>query len=95
MIEIIRQHDGVIIRGHAGYAEPGQDIVCAAISALTLTFIASVEELTEDNIKADIAAGNTVIQYRDLSEYAQLLLNSFFVGLKGIADEYPQHVRIA
>ena len=93
---VVSHSDGCIkIKGHAGYAEAGKDIVCAAVSTLTQVFIASVEELTRDNfITCDISAGNVVIRYRNLSGRAKLLVDSFFVGIRMIADEYPDYVRI-
>lgn len=33
--------------GHAGYAESGMDIICSAVSALTITAINSIDELTD------------------------------------------------
>ena len=94
MVEITRRTDGITIKGHAGYSEPGKDIVCAAISTLTETLAASMDKLTADQLQSDIRAGNAVIRYGDLSEPGQLLVNSFFVGVQLIADEYPQYVRI-
>lgn len=88
-------HPGEIsIKGHAGYAEPGKDIVCAAISTLTQVFAASVEELTTDKLKCDMRDGNALIQYGNLTETAQTLLDSFFVGVQMIADEYPNNVQL-
>ena len=37
-----------ISKGHAGYAEAGQDIVCAAVSALIITTVNSLEKFTDD-----------------------------------------------
>ena len=95
MIKIIKTNNIITITGHAGYAPHGQDIVCSAVSALTQTFIASVEELTDDKIKHAIMAGNAFIKYGDLSKEARLLLGSFFVGLEMIANTYPDYVQIA
>ncbi|MFR2781914.1 MAG: ribosomal-processing cysteine protease Prp [Clostridium sp.] len=39
---------GIVIEGHAGYAEEGEDIICAAVSALAINFYNSVETFTED-----------------------------------------------
>ncbi len=79
----INHSDGCIkIEGHAGYAAHGQDIVCAAISTITQVFLASVEDLTTDNLKSDIRAGNAVIEYGDLSANAQLLMDSFSLAFK-------------
>ncbi len=43
-----RRGDGLELsaRGHAGYASPGQDIVCAGVSALLFGYIAYLEGLS-------------------------------------------------
>ena len=94
MIKIEQYNDKIIVKGHAGYAENGKDIVCAAISTLLQAFIASVEELTTDNLECVISAGNAVIRYKDLSEQAQLLMKSFFISCQMIADSYPIYVKV-
>lgn len=92
---VVSHNDGcIMLKGHAGYAEAGKDIVCAAVSALTQVFIASVEKLTTDNLKCDIVAGNAVIRYGNLTDHAQVLLDSFFIGIEMIASEYPDNVHI-
>lgn len=95
MINISRSAGLITIDGHANYAPYGQDIVCAAVSTLTQVFIASVEELTPDTIKSSLAAGKVVIRYGNLSEKAQTLLNSFFIGLEMIANSYPENVQMS
>ena len=109
MIEVKRHSGGIEIKGHAGYAKPGKDIVCAAVTILIYTLLQSLGDLTdaefEDNIPESIGANNTtnnddlpfgdvVIKYGNLSEKAQALVDSFFVGVRLIADEYPKHVAI-
>lgn len=94
MIVIRRYEDCISVTGHAGYAEPGKDIVCAAVSTLLQTFIESVYMLTTDKLKCDMRAGNALVRYRNLSRDAQLLLDSFFIGIKEISVVYPDYVRI-
>ena len=95
MIEVCSRADGITISGHAGYAAAGQDIVCAAVSALSQTLLQSLEELTEDKIQYDISPGWVDIKHGDLSERAQVLVDSFFVGIEMVANEYPNHVELA
>ena len=83
MIEVRIRPERIEISGHAGYAEPGKDIVCAGVTALTQTLIQSIENLTEDEI-----------EYRNLSEKSKTLVDSFFVGIRLIADEFPDYVAI-
>ncbi len=94
MIEVKRTNNSITIKGHAHYAEPGKDIVCAGVSTLAQNLIASIEELTEDQIKYVIQPGTVDIKHGTLSEEAQLLVKSFFIGFKLIADEYPNHVKL-
>ena len=75
MIDITKKDSLITIKGRAGYAEPGKDIVCAAVSALTQAFIASIEELTQDKIKYDISVGNAVMRYENLSERGRATQN--------------------
>lgn len=95
MIEISITDRTVKISGHADYAPPGQDIVCAAVSVLSQTLIESLERLTEDTITYNIKPGMVDINYRNLSERGKLLLDSFFVGVRMIAAEYPDNVKLS
>ena len=94
MIAVCVRKDGIKMQGHAGYAENGKDIVCAGITALTQTLIRSMEDLIMDEIKYEISPGRVDIHYRNLSEEGKLLVDSFFIGVCSIADEFPDYVRI-
>ena len=39
---------GFTSEDHAGYAQEGEDIVCAGISALVINTVNSIEDFTED-----------------------------------------------
>lgn len=94
MIEVSVRLDGITIEGHAGYAEAGKDIVCAGVTALTENLIGSIESLTEDKIQYNISPGRVDIHFKNLSEAGKLLVDSFFIGICEIADEFPEYVRI-
>ena len=94
MIEISCKNGSLTIKGHAEYAAIGKDIVCAGVSVLAQTLIQSLEELTTDKIKYDISPGWVDIKHGNLSGRGQLLMDSFFIGVQMIADEYPDNVKI-
>ena len=48
---------GFQTEGHAEYADPGQDIVCAAASILVINTINAIEEFTEDAFTCDCKDG--------------------------------------
>ena len=94
MIAVSVRKDGIEIIGHANYAEAGKDIVCAGVTALTQILIMSMEDLTRDEIECEISPGRADMHYRNLSEEGKLLVDSFFIGVCQIANEFPDHVRI-
>lgn len=94
MIVVTVQQDRITVSGHAEYAEPGKDIVCAAISTLTQVLIASVEELTAAKIKTAVTSGCADIVIEESTERAQVLIDSFLLGCRMIAQNYPDYVRV-
>lgn len=86
--------DEIKISGHAGYAEAGKDIVCAAVTTLTQTLIRSLEDLARDKIQYEISPGRVDIHFKNLSEDGKLLVDSFFLGICGIEQDFPEHVKI-
>ena len=43
-----QEYAGFDMEGHAGYAEAGEDIVCAGVSALVINALNSIERFTDD-----------------------------------------------
>ncbi len=85
------------ITGHAGAGEPGHDIVCAGVSALVQAFKAGVESFTEDDVKTAVDTSTGQIQGfvwgEQVSEELKVLIDTLWLGLEMIADEYPQNVK--
>lgn len=94
MIAVCVRKDGIEIRGHAGYAENGKDIVCAGMTALTQTLVRSMQGLSKDKIEYEVSPGKADIHYGNLSEAGKLMVDSFFIGVCLIADEFPDYIRI-
>jgi len=91
---------GFRMKGHAGYAEAGEDIVCAAISILTNTCINALEsvcgivpEAACDNdgfLQAHLPDQLTEGQMHD----AQILMRALWQGLSDLAECYPEHFKL-
>lgn len=94
MIKVAQTADSITINGHANYAEPGKDIVCAGVSTLVQTLIQSVEELTTDKIQYDMQPGAVHIKFWCLSDPTRALVSAFFIGVKLIAETYPDNVKL-
>ena len=82
-------YEEFISKGHAGYAEAGQDIVCAAVSVLVINTVNSLEKFTDDKFDVQEKDGFVSIHFRNnLSERAMLLMDSLLLGLTEIAGSY-------
>ena len=79
------------MEGHAEYAEEGEDIICAAVSALALNFFNSVETFTEDEFEGVAGQENMQFEFRftsEISPESKLLMNSLILGLRNIEKDY-------
>lgn len=95
MIVVNITQTGLTVDGHAGYAETGNDIVCAAVSALAQGLIHSLDALTDDRISYQVRDGHIGIEYENLSEQGKLLIDSFFIAVSDIQMTYGEkYVRI-
>lgn len=88
MIVINITEKGITVDGHADYAEPGKDIVCAAVSVLAQNLIKSIKALTRDSIEYRMIPGHIDIDFKNLSEQGKLLVDSFFIGVNSISESY-------
>lgn len=89
--------EGFHFSGHAGFAKRGKDIVCAGISALVINLVNSVEQLTDDGFtcEADEDLGDVEFHLKDVpSERANLLMESFLLGVKGIENTYGKYISV-
>lgn len=95
-ITIKKTHDHISIQclGHANYNVIGQDIVCSAVSSLIQTLFYSLEELTQDNVNACLESGNALIAIYKPTLKSQLLVDSFFIGCREIANAYSDYVEV-
>lgn len=86
---------GFTVSGHAGYADAGEDIVCAAVStAVQLTANGITEVL---GMKARVSAkGDTVSLKMDSlpSEDAEAFLKALRLHLEVLAEDYPKNVKL-
>lgn len=95
MIVVNITQTGLTVDGHAGYAKTGEDIICAAVSALTQGLLHSLEALTDNRIFYQTRNGHVSIKYENLSEQGKLLIDSFFIAVSDIRLAYgEEYVKI-
>lgn len=94
MIHVTITPVSLSVKGHAGY-NPGNDIVCAAVSALVQAFEASAKEFTTDEIKSSLRDGDAVISWaRAPTAELSLLIDSLYLGLCMMAESFPENITV-
>ncbi|MBP9995901.1 MAG: ribosomal-processing cysteine protease Prp [Lachnospiraceae bacterium] len=95
-ITFVKSNDkyrGFECHGHADYADEGEDIVCAGISALTINTMNSIDHFLDDVLEITSNSESGDIQcyvIGDISKEATLLFDSLYLGLTMIADQYGE-----
>lgn len=96
-----RRNHRLRVRGHAGSGRKGQDLVCAAVSALVLTAAGNIASLAaqggalsqrlrlEDG-DADISC----VPKSRMAPLATVMLDTVALGLQLLETSYPDHLRL-
>ena len=86
---------GLEVNGHAGFAECGSDIVCAAVSTAVQMTINGIEVQNLADISYSVNDGYLVCEIPEKREEgADLLLNSLMIMIYEIAKQYKKYLFI-
>lgn len=101
--DVTRRPDGLITRfrvtGHAGYADRGQDVVCAAVSVLSQATVLGLEHVV--GLRPDVRVKPGFLSCSlpeelgtDESRRAQDILETMVLGLKNLAASHPGFLQV-
>lgn len=96
MTEVSVRENEIKVVGHAQPDKKEPDIICAAVSILVQNLAYSIQDLTKDKITYTEETAKAIIglDFENLSEKSKTLIDSFFLGICRIANEFPNNVRI-
>jgi uncharacterized protein YsxB (DUF464 family) len=105
MIKVVIKKDtkgsitGFEIKGHSGYAEEGQDIICSAVSVTAYTAAGALDELAGLRRCYSESDGHMTIklprQMTELQEStAAIIMKTTAVGFKQIELSYGKYVLV-
>ena len=88
----------ILIDGHSGYSGKGEDIVCAAVSALAQTYLFYMEDLADQG-KAKIESltimdGHLELYTENESTESMAAYDMAKMGIEAIEEAYPDNVKI-
>lgn len=85
----------LVIKGHAGYAEEGYDIVCAAVSTALWMAIKGIEEQELAGVSYEQDDGFVYCSLTDeRGEAADAILNSLLITVTELAKQFRKNVFI-
>lgn len=91
----------VFITGHANFGEYGRDIVCAAVSGISIGMVNAIEKMFGVQVHADDDHPGKLdcqlpgdLDDVETADKIRLLMEAMVVSLKNVADEYPSYVKI-
>ena len=90
---------GFSISGHSGYAEAGQDIVCAAISAVVTMAEATINDVCGAKAKVRVKDDQARITLTlptscDEEEAVQAVLSGMMLTLISMREDYPDYIEV-
>lgn len=89
VIKVSLTQNRIHVSGHANTAPYGSDIVCAAVSAITLTLIRGLENIACMSLYESVEPGDIRIEWQTINDTGKALIDTWFLGILGIAEEYP------
>ena len=91
--------NGFSVSGHSGYAEAGQDIVCAAISAVVTMAEATINDVLGAKAKVRVKDEQARITLTlpascDEEESVQAVLSGLLLYLISLREDYPDYIEV-
>ena len=85
---------GFTVEGHAGYADAGEDIVCAAVSSAAYMTANTVTEILGVKAEAKVKDGYLRFAFTGSSE-AAAIVQGLRLHLTELAAQYPGTIQIS
>lgn len=102
MLEVTFFRDGrdrlcaVLADGHAAYAEHGEDVVCAAVSAILQAARLGLEAHAKIDLEVVQRSGTMRLRWPESARddtALQAIVSTAELAIRQIATQYPDHVR--
>lgn len=102
-VQVRRAADGAVVElrveGHTGFAEEGEDIVCAAVTALVVTALIGVKRVAKHPHEGKATSGRAYCKLlpggtAESAMKAQAILETTVLGLRDIEQDYKPFVRV-
>ena len=84
----------VSVEGHAGYAEEGSDIVCAAVSSLMQGALLGVRKVAGIDAESRVSEGRLTFRLPEYNEKSDAILETMRLALRDVMEGYRRYIRM-
>ena len=82
---------GFLISGHSGFAESGEDIVCASVSSASYMVANTITEILKVNAEINVTDGRMkLIVNKEQRHITKDILLGLKLHLDSLAEDYPK-----
>ena len=90
---------GFCVSGHSGYAEAGQDIICASISTAVTMAEATINDVCGAKAKVRVKEENASVRLTlpatcEEEDTVQAVLAGMLLFLIDLRDQYPDYIEV-
>ena len=86
--------NGYCVSGHTGFAKAGQDIVCAAISFMSIACANALERIAGTVPEITEKDGFLDVRLFSPNDHALIIFKVFESGMKYLKEAYPTHIKL-
>lgn len=81
------------IQGHAGYADKGEDLICAAVSSISFGLCNALDEL---HASSDIEISDNLIRISNIGsdDLSQIILQTGIIQLQTVEEQANKYLEI-
>ena len=84
---------GFLISGHSGFAESGEDIVCASVSSVAYMVSNTITEILKVNAEIEVNDGKMkLIVNKEQRHITKDILLGLKLHLEGLEEQYPEFI---
>ncbi len=89
----------IIVSGHAGFADHGEDLVCAAVSVLTISILNGLTEILGRKDLGEVVEEGYVrfiipeITDDPMKMKTDTLISTYLLGIRGIKEAYGDYIQ--
>ena len=85
---------GFLISGHSGFAESGEDIVCASVSSAGYMVANTITEILKIDAEIDVSDAKMKLTVKKEQRHiTKDILLGLKLHLEGLAEQYPEFLK--